>query len=223
VSSTPTSTPSRSPLVRLRKLLGHVRRAFVLDTYDVFAREAADADLDLRAPEGYRIRFGEPADLDACDPHHTQLTARECELGKRRLELGHRLVLITDAGGTPVFTMWVNPRNANVPGGIKRALGPDQVFIYKAFTSPDHRGRKLYQVGMRFVLADLRRRGLRELVGYAHTGKTVSRRGLASTGFRAVGRFRVIGFRRWTWTLSDRTLRRNFPTRVPRTGLELVG
>lgn len=222
-TSDPVQSEPRSILTRVRKVLGAIRRSFVFDTFDAFAREATDADLELAVPEGYTIGFGRPEDLDRCTEYHTQLSARERGLGQRRIEeLEHRLVLITAHDGTPVFTMWVNPRNLNVPGVVKRRLAPDQVFIYKAFTSPDHRGKKLYQVGMRFVLADLRRRGARELVGYAHTGKAISRRGLASTGFRTVGRFRSIGFRGWTFSTADRTLRGNFPERVPRTGLDLV-
>lgn len=175
-----------NPLVRLRKLLGRVRRRFALDTYDVFLRPVP-ADASFAPPPGYTFRWGTPADLERCETHHTELDARERREGAWRLGLGHRVVLGL-AGETVVFSMWVNPRNLNVPGLMKRALAPGQWFIYKAYTSPEHRGRKLYEGGMRFVLAEMRAAGLRELVGYAHVKKAVSRKGLAALEFTSAGR-----------------------------------
>jgi hypothetical protein len=211
-----------SPWLRPRRALGRLRHRFVWDTYDVFAREVLPADAELEVPAGYRVRFGDPRDLSRCTAEHTELSPRDREVGAQRLEIGHRLVVVVEETDTPVFTMWVNPRHLNVPGLVKRRLRPDQVFIYKAFTSPHHRGRRLYQLGMRFVLQDLQARGLRELVGYAHLAKDVSRRGLAATGFRDVGRFRAIGWRTKPWVLADATLRANFPAAVPRSGAPLV-
>src|SRR5688572_6373651 len=178
-----------SGLVRLRKRLGRARRRFALDTYDVFVRPVP-ADASFAPPEGYAFRFGTPEDVERCDPHHTELDARERREGVRRLALGHRVVLGLSGPppGTIVFTMWVNPRNLNVPGLVKRALGSRQWFIYKAFTSPEHRGRRLYESGMRFVLAEMRGSDLSELVGYAHVKKAVSRKGLATLDFASAGR-----------------------------------
>ncbi|MBM3976991.1 MAG: hypothetical protein FJ299_08380 [Planctomycetes bacterium] len=177
----------------LRRALGHVRRCVELDTYDVFARGVEPAHRDFQAPAGYRFAWGTAQDVAGCDEHHTELDARERALGSARLDLGHRVVIGFQRGpqerDTAVFSMWVNPRHLNVPGHVKRALQPDQVFIYKAYTSPEHRGRKLYEAGMRFVLADLAARGGRELIGYAHVKKDVSRRGLAALGFAPRGRF----------------------------------
>jgi hypothetical protein len=206
-------------LARLRKLLGRVRRRFALDTYDVFLRPVP-ADASFAAPEGYELRFGTAEDVERCDPHHTELDERERREGVRRLALGHRVVLALHgpAPGTIVFTMWANPRNLNVPGLMKRALGPGQWFIYKAFTSPEHRGRKLYESGMRFVLAEMRRTGLTELVGYAHVKKAVSRKGLATLDFASAGRVTQVAWPGMNLTLVSRELRRRFPRELARSG-----
>ena len=208
-----------SPLQRLRKFLGRVRRRFVMDTYDVFVRPVPP-DASCAAPEGYELRFGTAEDVERCEPHHTELDERERREGVRRLALGHRVVLALHgpAPGTIVFTMWANPRNLNVPGLMKRALGPGQWFIYKAFTSPEHRGRKLYESGMRFVLAEMRRTGLVELVGYAHVKKAVSRKGLATLDFASAGRVTQVAWPGLRLTLVSRELRRRFPREVPRSG-----
>ncbi|QDU67800.1 hypothetical protein Pla86_28880 [Planctomycetes bacterium Pla86] len=216
----------RGPLHALRGVAGAIRWSFVFDRFDVFVKPVEAEHVDFTPPPGYSLRFGSPEDLAACTQRDTELSPRDREVGARRLEVGHRLVVAIPDGDDPastgpVFTMWVNPRNLNVPGSLKRALGPDQVFIYKAYTSPEHRGRKLYQAGMRFVLADLASRGAKELVGYAHVAKGVSRRGLDAVGFGSVGGFLTLGFKRWQWTLADAKLRRRFPRAVPRSGSEL--
>ena len=216
----PPSEASPSPLVRVRRLLGRVRRRFAVDTFDVFVRPVPTAG-EFHPPSGYRFRFGTTADVERCDPHHTELDERERREGARRLGFGHRLVL-AEAAGTIVFTMWVNPRNLNVPGLMKRALAPTQWFIYKAFTSPEHRGRKLYESGMLFVLHEMRAARLAELVGYAHLDKGVSRKGLAALEFTSAGRVTRVdwpGFRR---TRLSPELAARFPRELPRSGVMMA-
>lgn len=206
----------------MRRALSAIRWSLVHDRFDVFVRTVSEGDAGFQAPEGYAFRFGEPGDLERCTEHHTELGPLDREHGALRLDAGHRLVLGL-AGQDAVFTMWVNPRNLNVPRELKRRLRADQVFIYKAFTSPDHRGRKLYQAGMAFVLADLARTGGTELVGYAHQRKEASRGGLARLGFSSAGTYRVIGLRDLRRVVVSSRLNRRFPERVPRTGVGWTG
>lgn len=202
---------------RPRKLAGRIRRRFAIDTYDVFTRpvrpEHAREALEL--PSGYAFAWGTAEDVLGCDAYHTELDERERRLGAARLGMDHRVV-IGASGGQAVFTMWVNPRNLNVPGLVKRRLAPEQWFIYKAYTSPDHRGRKLYETGMRFVLAEMLERGLRELVGYAHVKKKVSRKGLARLEFTSVGRVVQVSVPGWTHTRVSPELAAAFPAELPR-------
>jgi hypothetical protein len=208
--------PLPTPLLQLRKLLGHVRRRFELDTYDVFVRPVP-ADARCEAPSGYAFRFGTAADLERCTVEHTELDEHERRAGVTRLGFGHRVVLGLH-GETIVFTMWVNPRCLNVPGLMKRALGAHQWFIYKAFTSPEHRGKKLYEGGMRFVLSEMRRAGLTELVGYAHVKKAVSRKGLAALEFGSAGTVRQVRAPGLVLTRLSKPLRTRFPRAVARSG-----
>lgn len=201
--------------LRARRILGHVRRSMRVDTYDVFTRAVLPEHAGFTAPEGYRFVFAGPEEVAGCDEYHTELSERERELGVRRLSIGHRMVAALH-GETVVFTMWINPRNLNVPGEIKRALKDHQWFIYKAYTSPDHRGKGLYKHGMSFVLAEMAREGMTELVGYAHVKKDVSRRGLARLEFGSEGRYysvRVMGLQH---TIVSRQLASRFPVAVPR-------
>ncbi len=214
-----------SPLTRLRKTLGRIRRRFAVDIYDVFMR-AVPADPRFEPPAGYAFAWGTREDVARCDPYHTELDERERREGIERLGFGHRVVVgFHGAGGEgdgPVFTMWMNPRNVNVPGLVKRRLGSHQWFIYKAYTSPDHRGRKLYESGMRFVLAEMARAGLRELVGYAHTRKTVSRKGLAALSFGSAGRIVRVDWPFFQRTFCSRELVARFPEALARSGVLAV-
>lgn len=205
-----------APLLRVRKTLGRVRRAFAVDRYDVFVRPVP-ADAGFADPEGYAFRWGTAAEIERCEERHTELDARERREGVQRLGLGHKVVLGLH-GDTVVFSMWVNPRCLNLPGIQKRALAQGQWFIYKAYTSPDHRGRKLYQLGLRFVLAEMRRAGLEELVGFAHVKKTVSRAGLAAVEFGDVGRLVHVHFPVLEFTRVSPDLAARFPRTVPRSG-----
>jgi hypothetical protein len=208
-----------TPLLRLRKLLGRIRRRFAVDTYDVFVRPVG-SDAEFATPPGYTYRWGTAADVERCELEHTELDERERRLGAWRLGVGHKLVLGLhgDAHGKVVFSMWVNPRCVNLPGILKRALTPGQWFIYKAFTSPEHRGRSLYASGVRFVLAEMQRAGLSELVGFAHVKKTVSRKALATLHFKSVGRIVHVDFPGLEHVHVSADLAAAFPRVVPRSG-----
>lgn len=210
-----------SVLSGLRKSIGRVRWNVVWDTYDVFVREVREGDEVFTAPDGYRFHWGTPDDVLGFDAHHTELVATDRAHGAERLKLEHRLV-VASIDDTAVFTMWVNPRNLNVPHFVKRQLFPHQVFIYKAFTSPEHRGRKLYQAGMRFVLADLAARGLTDVVGYAARAKKISRAGLGRLDFRTVGSFKGYGYGQPALVRESSQLVRAFPNKVARSGLGLT-
>ena len=221
---TPTSAPSETearPLhVRLRKWLGRIRRRFIIDRYDIFLRAVPEEDAPSGSPVDYRFAWGTPEDIAGCTEYHTELDERERLAGVARLGYGHRVV-VAFHGEDIVFSMWVNPRNLNVPGLMKRALADGQWFIYKAYTSPDHRGRKLYKTGMRFVLAEMRGHGLSELVGYAHVKKAISRRGLAALSFTLGGRavqYDCPGFRR---TRLSSELLRAFPRALEPSGVPM--
>lgn len=208
----------------VRRVLGRVRRAFVLDTFDVFRRGVTAADREFRDPDGYHFFLAGPRDVARCEERHTELDERERREGIARLAMGHACIAATPAApaaGEPapiVFSMWMNPRNLNIPRHVKRRLRPHQAFIYKAFTSPEHRGRKLYESGMRFALASLARDGKTELLGYAHTGKEVSRKGLAAVRFDSIGRFQRIGIGNACFVLVSKELAASLPEAIASSG-----
>ena len=211
---------SRSPLLHIRKALGRVRRSVVLDVYDFFVCRFSEHSEGLavaQPPEGYAIRFASAEEVAAADVVHTELDEQERAEGVERLEFGHRCVAIFH-GDLMVFSMWENPRNANVPGLVKRKLGEGQSFLYKAYTSPEHRGMRLYQAGLAFALRSIAAEGKAETVGYAHIKKKASRAGLARLGYHTVGRVRQLTVPGLCRTWADSSFDVSFPVKVPRTG-----
>ena len=212
-------SPQRSPLLRVRKALGHVRRSVSIDVFDFFtlaSSSATEIPEPILLPDGYSMRFATEADVGQAEVEHTELDEREREEGVVRLGLGHRCIS-TFFGSQMVFSMWENPRNANVPGLVKRRLRADQSFLYKAYTSPEHRGRRLYQAGLAFALNSIAAEGKSTAVGYAHVKKRASRAGLARVGFGAIGRVRQLVAPRVRRTWPDRAFNSAFPEAVPRT------
>ena len=203
-------------LLRGRKLLGRIRYSWEVNRYDVFSRAVTPADAAFEDPPGYRFFWAEPRDVLRFDPFHTEMELEDRRAGAERLSIGHRCAAAA-SGGLAVFTMWLNPRNINIPGDIKRRLKPDQAFIYKAFTSPEHRGRKLYENGMRFVLHNLRLEEKRELIGYAHVKKAISRKGLEALGFEKLGRYYALNTPIYQRAFVTPALAACFPERVART------
>lgn len=201
---------------RIRHALGRLRRQFKFDVFDVFARHVLPEDRTFHGLPDYEFSLATPDDVRACEEFHTELDERERREGIARLEMGHSCVIAKPrtAGGPVVFSMWINWKNLNIPGHVKRGLQPHQAFIYKAFTSPEHRGRKLYEYGMRFALYQLSQRGRSELLGYAHASKTVSRKGLAAVQFRVIGSFRTCGVGSTQKTFVSRALRDALPQRM---------
>ncbi len=210
------------PWLRVRRFLGSVRRKFAVDTYDVFTRDVTDEHAEFRDPPGYRFAWATAEDIAGCAPYHTELGEQDRELGIARLELGHEAV-VAFCDDEVVFTMWMNPRNLNVPGEVKLKLGDHQSFIYKAYTSPDHRGKGLYKIGMLFVLHRLGREGKRQLVGYAHVKKRVSRKGLAALEFESIGRYYSVQIPLRQHTFVSRELSSRFPEEIPRSGILAEG
>lgn len=214
-----------STLLRVRRALGRVRRRFAKDTFDIFARRLTPEDETFEGVEGYTVRWGTPDDVRGCTSYHTELDEGERTRGVARLGFDHRVVVAL-FGDEVVFSMWVNPRNLNVPGLLKRRLHDDQWFIYKAFTSPDHRGKKLYGAGMRFVLAEMCAAGLTSkgggpgrLIGYAHVKKKISRKGLARLNFDSLGKAWSLSAPGLSRVIVSAELAKNFPDVVPRTNV----
>lgn len=66
-------------------------------------------------------------------------------------------------------------------------FGPAYVYMYKGFTSPEHRGKQLHAYGMAHAAEDARCRGYRGLISYVEVQNEGSLRSVARLGYRTFG------------------------------------
>lgn len=78
----------------------------------------------------------------------------------------------------------VEPEHA---AGSALGLPPSMAYMYKGFTHPDYRGRRLYGACMGQALRNLEKRGLDRLLALVHWSNTASLRGCDTLGYRRLG------------------------------------
>ncbi len=81
--------------------------------------------------------------------------------------------------------------------GLK--LPPDAVYLYKAYTVPEFRGRQIHGAALSRAAEHFRQRGLSQMIAIVDFANRASLRSHAKLGFRAAGRFFWIGGRSIGW------------------------
>ncbi len=77
--------------------------------------------------------------------------------------------------------------------GVAMSLPTDVAYMYKAFTHPDYRGRRLYAATVALALKNLAHRGVTKLVTTIEWTNFASLRGCRRLGFQELGRLSTIG------------------------------
>jgi L-amino acid N-acyltransferase YncA len=77
--------------------------------------------------------------------------------------------------------------------GVAMSLPGDVVYMYKAFTHPDFRGRKLYGTIVATALRSLASRGVTKLITSIEWTNFASLRSCQRLGFESLGRLSIIG------------------------------
>jgi RimJ/RimL family protein N-acetyltransferase len=137
------------------------------------------------APRGYRV---EPLGADAL------VTAvRE----RTDLDMDHRFVAAalargdrcfgTLSGDTVTSYAWYSTRATPIGDGLWLEFAEEHAYMYKAFTVPEHRGRRLHGAGVSRALALYAASGYRGLVCYIDADNFASLRAHRRIGFRDIG------------------------------------
>jgi predicted dehydrogenase/nucleoside-diphosphate-sugar epimerase len=121
-----------------------------------------------------------------------------------RLGRGHELIG-WKAEGRIVSFSWFTCRDRSV-GPVRLADVPGRVFLYNAFTAPEHRGRGLFAAILLAARHALAHEGAREFIGDVNVGNLASARSLEKAGFVPIGRLVFVTLLdRWRWAI-ERTL-----------------
>lgn len=92
-------------------------------------------------------------------------------------------------------------------GGLAMSCPPHVAYLYKGFTRPEFRGKRLN--GVRVLLAgrELAKRGIRKLVGLVDWTNWSSMRSSVVAGGTSLGRLVTIGLGRYRWTFYPKAAR----------------
>jgi ribosomal protein S18 acetylase RimI-like enzyme len=99
--------------------------------------------------------------------------------------------------GTLGTYAWYSTITTPLQDGVVATFHPDYIYMYKAFTAPAFRGRKLYGIGVsRAFRALIQEGGRKALVSYIEVHNQSSLKALRRIGFKPVGTVIVVGMKR---------------------------
>jgi hypothetical protein len=139
---------------------------------------------------------------------------------------GDRCYAICD-GLTPLSTSWYSTRPTRIGmGDLVLYFAPRYVYMYKGFTHPSHRGRRLYTAGVSHAFGHYAAKGARGFISYVEGTNLQSLKSLERMGFRVFGSIYVVslfgrhftfatpGCAAFQFSLENRPTRRNRPQRL---------
>ena len=132
----------------------------------------------------YRARFLSADELEAyvAQPEYG-LTDR---FVAREVAMGHECFAIQQ-GGTLAAYGWYATTPTHFTDDLSVRFGRPWVYMYKGFTHPDFRGRRLHAIGMTLALTLYRARGFRGLVSIVQADNAASLASCARMGYRRFG------------------------------------
>jgi len=123
-------------------------------------------------------------------------------------------------GPMPVFTSWYSRRPTSTGiHGLVAHFDPTYVYVYKAYTQPEHRGQRLYQAALSRVLSHYSAKGARGFLSYVEATNLSSLKALRRMGYRVFGSIYVVRLfgRNFTYASAGcRTFGFRLETRAPR-------
>lgn len=82
---------------------------------------------------------------------------------------------------------WYSNQPTHISDGLVLHFDPSWVYMYKGFTHPDYRGKRLHGIGMSLALRAYTERGSRGLISYVKSNNFQSLRSIARMGYRIFG------------------------------------
>lgn len=149
----------------------------------------ADLNPDLVLPEGFESRFASKASLldAAVDDYEMSREFVESALTK-----GDDCLAIYDQGRLASFG-WYSSHPTRISEGLVLHFDPSWVYMYKGFTHPDYRGKRLHGIGMALAAQAYTKRGFRGLISYVASNNLQSLRSVERMGYRTFGDIFVAG------------------------------
>ena len=163
------------------------RRAIGLTVTEVVTLEMADVNVARPAPAGFEFRF-----LDADEVARFEADpSNELEGMAERARAGHDLCFAALDGTRLAAYGWyaLGCVEGEHCDGVALSYPPSLVYMYKGFTHPDYRGKRLHGYVMGLALEDLHReRGVERLISTISWGNHASLKSSYRLGYSTQGR-----------------------------------
>ena len=112
---------------------------------------------------------------------------------------------------------WFASGPTPIQDSLTAIFSPGWVYMYKAFTAPGFRGRRLYGIGVAKAMQSfLAQQNFQGLVSCVQSHNRSSQKGLQRIGFRTVGKIFVLGGKRPFLSYASRGCRSVFHARILR-------
>jgi RimJ/RimL family protein N-acetyltransferase len=87
---------------------------------------------------------------------------------------------------------WYSAQPTPISDDLVLHFDPTWIYMYKGYTLPAYRGKRLHGVGMSMALADYAQRGARGLIAYVNSNNFQSLRSIRRMGYRVFGEVLVL-------------------------------
>jgi ribosomal protein S18 acetylase RimI-like enzyme len=104
---------------------------------------------------------------------------------------------------------WYSRQPTKLSDDLLFCFDPRHVYMYKGFTDPEYRGRRLHSIAMTWALKRLRERGADGLVSYVDATNFDSLRSCYRMGYRDVGQIYCVRAANQRWVHADAGCRRS--------------
>jgi hypothetical protein len=186
--------------------------ALMMMVFKIVVLDTGDWNLDLIPGDG-EWRFLDREELERFSRADPSLNLTEDFLSQAsaRGDRCHGLI----KGETLCAYAWYAKGPAPIGDSLEADFDPRYVYMYKAFTSPDLRGRRLYGAGVCGAMRELTRQGCcKGMISCVQSHNLASQKALERIGCRTVGRVVVLGGRQPCLTYSSRGCRSLFRARI---------
>lgn len=168
-----------------------VNRLMLLKIFQGIWIDQVHADF-LELEPGFRAEFlaAERLRAFAQDPE-TELSD---EFLDAALAKGDRCYAILEGENNLAAYGWYSNQPTEASDGLEVVFSPDYMYMYKGYTHPKYRGRRLHAIGMNRALRDFREQGYLGLVSYVESNNFSSLKSCYRMGYNDIGRVLVTRF-----------------------------
>lgn len=153
---------------------------------------AIPADLNpelLIVPQGFESRFASKVSLLEAAEEQYEMSA---DFVESALAKGDDCLAIYDHDRLASFG-WYSSQPTRISDQLVLHFDPSWVYMYKGFTHPDYRGKRLHGIGMALAAQSYAKRGFRGLISYVASNNFQSLRSVERMGYRTFGDIYVAG------------------------------